>query len=151
MPSLALRTDEGTPITLRDLRGRALVIFLLGETFTSTAERSLDVLTEHIGHFMTLECSPVVVLGEPVERLAAYRERNDVPFLLLSDHGLALHERITGKETIGVGACIVDARGAVIDILPMLPPTELIRLTLDRLHRAPLPRGAAEEHKVGEQ
>lgn len=145
VPSLELRTDEGTPISLRDLQGRALALFLLGTSFTPTAERLLDVLSQNAGQFLTQDFSPVAVMAQDVAALCAFRQRQDVPFILLSDADSRLQQAITGDESCRVGACLIDERSTVVEILPLLPPTELVRMTVERISRLRAARTAKKE------
>ena len=135
IPDLKVRTDEGTPLNLSDLKGRSFVLFLLGETFSPTVERLLDVLAKKVSRFLTLDISPIAVLGDSVENLADYREQSNAPFLLFSDDEMALHRRLRGEDQNLAIAWIVDKEGTVADIMPYLPPTELISMTVDRASR----------------
>ena len=136
IPDLKVRTDEGTPLTLNDLKGRAYVLFLLGDTFTPTVERLLDVLAKKVSRFLSLDISPIAVIGDSVENLADYREQSDAPFLLLSDDEMSLHRRLRGEDRNLAIAWIINKEGTVLDIMPHLPPTELISMTVDRASRA---------------
>ncbi|MCP4599894.1 MAG: redoxin domain-containing protein [Proteobacteria bacterium] len=135
IPDIDLRTDEGTPISLTDLKGRSLILFMLGETFTPTVERLLNVIAQNTGRFLALNMSPIAVLGEPASQLGAFRERNDVPFIMISDPALVLHRHFIEKDGHGVEVWITDEEGVVIEMIPMLPPTELVSVTVDRARR----------------
>ncbi len=135
VPSLELRTDEGTPLSITDLKGRSIVLFMLGESFTPAVERLLSALTKNTKKFLSLETSPVAILGETVEQLSAYRERNDVPFLMLSDPSLAIHWEFKGEDGDDVGVWVVDHSGVVVETIPMLPAAELVRVALKRVER----------------
>ena len=135
VPDMQLRTDEGTPLSLQDLQGRGTAIFLLGASFTPTVERLFDVLTRNVGRFLAIDISPVAVLGENVEQLADYRGRNDVPFLLMSDESLRLHMALGHGKQNAPMVWIVDNGGSVLDMLPMLPPSELVSVAVDRAAR----------------
>lgn len=135
VPGIELRTDEGTPLSLTDLKGRVLVIFLLGKVFTADAERLLGFLSENTGRFLSMESSPVVVLGEPPERLAEFRDIHDAPYMFLSDPALKLHRELTGDDLQGLGVCVINKESVVTETIPSLPPTELIRLVVERMGR----------------
>ncbi|MDJ0766194.1 MAG: redoxin domain-containing protein [Myxococcota bacterium] len=141
VPDMGVRTDEGTPLSLADLKGRAIAIFLLGESFSPTGERLLSVLADSADQFMAFDMSPIPILGETADSLADYREANDVPFLLISDKELRLHKHLRGDDGEGVGVWIVDTQGKIIDTIPVLPPTELTRVVLERIARSHPPKG----------
>ncbi len=134
-PALPLRTDEGTPLSLEDLKGRATAVFLLGKAFSPTVERLFEVLTRNINRFMVLDLSPVAVLGETVEHLEQYRNHNDVPFLLMSDEKLKLHAAFEHAGDNSPMVWLVDKDGIILDMLPMLPPSELVAVVADRAAR----------------
>jgi peroxiredoxin len=135
IPEYAMRTDEGTPLALTDLRGRSLAVFMVGETFSPTVERLFDVISRNISRFLSVDVSPVAVIGETVESLTTYREKNDVPFLLVSDQSNGLHD-IMGTAGGGSPAVwLVNRESKVLDVIPMLPPTELVSVAVDRAAR----------------
>jgi peroxiredoxin Q/BCP len=136
VPELELRTDEGTPLSLQDMRGRRMAIFFLGGTFSPTVERLFEVLSRNVGRFLSLDISPVAVLGETVENLATYRSHNDVPFLLISDEHQQFQKLLGAAGEKAPAVWIVNAKGVVLDMLPMLPPTELVSVAVDRGARA---------------
>lgn len=135
VPDLTLRTDEGTPLALTDLKGRSLAVFLLGETFSPTVERVLDVLTRNISRFLSLEVSPVVAIGESVDSLATYRAEHDVPFLIISDERNRLHQAMGNLGGTSPAVWLVNKAGIILDVIPMLPPTELVSVAVERASR----------------
>jgi peroxiredoxin len=134
-PDLPLRTDEGTPISLQDFRGRGTAVFLLGRAFSPTVERLFEVLTRNINRFMTLDISPIAVLGETADILAQYRSHNDVPFLLMSDENLHLHMTLGRDKDNAPMVWLIDKDGVILDMLPILPPSELVAVVVDRAQR----------------
>ena len=135
VPDMELRTDQGTPLSLADLSGRAVVVFLLGRLFTPTGERVLKLLSDTADRFLSLEFSPVAISGEPVKELAKYNKQNKLPFLLASDGSRRLHEKLRGDDGGGISVWIISSEGYVIDTVPKLPPTELINVVLERISR----------------
>lgn len=143
VPDMQLRTDEGTPLSLEDLKGRGTAVFLLGAAFSPTVERLFEVLTRNVGRFLALDISPVAVLGETVEHLTEYRHRNDVPFLMMSDEKLRLHAAFGNDKENAPMVWIVDKEGKILDMLPMLPPSELVSVAVDRAARLTQNKGVA--------
>ena len=135
VPDMALRTDEGTPLALPDLNGRAFALFLLGPTLQPNAEMLLGEIADTTERFLSMEVSPIAVIGESVERLAEYRKRHDPPFLLLSDGEMVMHRRFRSGDEDPATAWIVDRQGRVVDIIPSLPSSELVHLAVSRAAR----------------
>jgi peroxiredoxin len=110
------------------------VVFLLGE-FSPTSERLLKVLSEATDQYLSLDFSPVAVSGESVFELAKYHKQNDVPFLLVSDASYEFHKRLRGDDGEGISVWIVSEESEVIDTVPIMPPTELVNVVLERITR----------------
>ena len=135
VPDVELRTDEGTPVSLADFSGRATVVFLLGELFSPTGERLLKVLSQNTDRFLSLNFSPVAVSGEQVVELKKYSKLNKVPYLLVSDVSCKLHKVLREDDGEGISVWIISDEGEVIDAVPILPPTELVNVVLERINR----------------
>ena len=136
VPTAEGRTDEGTPISLADFRGRALAVILLGRELNRTARALLKHLAKRTPEFLALECSPIAVSTEPAEMLAELRDAEGLPFLLVSDTELALHRAFAGAATAGqAGTWIVDRAGAVAASVPPLGYKEQISAALAALAR----------------
>jgi peroxiredoxin len=125
VPEVEVRTDEDTPLSLCDLKGRAFAAFLVGE-MTPESEMILSSLSEATPRFLALDVSPVAVVAAPVNRLEEFRARLDVPYLMLSDSGFSLHDRLRGRDGKGLGVWIVDEKGFVVETVPALPPAEIV-------------------------
>jgi peroxiredoxin len=136
LPRVAVRTDEGTPIGLADLEGRAMALFLLGGPLDARGERILALIEENIDELFGLEVSPIAVIADTVEGLASFRQGYDVPFLLLADADRALHEAFREEDGAGVDVWIADAGGVVVEMIPTLAPAELVRLAIEACARA---------------
>lgn len=135
VPEIEMRTDEGTPISLCDMEGRGMVVFLLGE-ISDESERVLSLISENSGRFLSIDFSPVAVMAEPVNRLAEYRERTALPYLMLSDPGSFLHRGSRDPDGLGIGAWIVDEAGVVVETVPTLPADDLVSLAFKKAGRS---------------
>jgi peroxiredoxin len=99
-------------------------------------ERLLDLLDRNINRFLSFDVSPIAVFGDSVENLADHRSERNVPFILLSDENFELHDHFRGSDGNLAAVWIVNNDSIVLDIVPMLPPTELVAVSIDRAHRA---------------
>jgi peroxiredoxin Q/BCP len=135
-PVVEGRTDEGTPISLADFKGRALAVFLLGRALDRAAKGFLRRLAERTPEFLAAECSPLAVSAEPAAALAVARDAERLPFLLISDTELGIHRALGGGVPAGpAGAWLFDDRGAVVAAVPALGPAETIAAALAALVR----------------
>ena len=136
IPDIAGRTDEGTPISLADFKGRALAVFFLGKGFERTEITMVKNIKRHIDDFLEFECSPIVVSQESEEVLSSIRESEDLPFLLLSDAGGAIHAAVNGGATdASIGSWLVNDEGKVVSAVHPMPPREQVNATVASLSR----------------
>ena len=136
-PAAEGRTDEGTPISLADFKGRALAAFLLGRELNRAARSLLAQIAKRTPELLAADCSPLAVSAEPAEMLAELRDASALPFLLISDTELAIHRALAGSVPAGPsGAWLFDAAGALIASVPPLGAKEQISAALAALARA---------------
>ena len=125
------RTDEQTPISFTDFFGRAFAAFLIGTGFGREQIEMLSYLKSQSEAFLNLQCSPIVVSGEPHEVLAACRQSEKLPFILISDTSLGIHEVITGDGSgNSKGVWLFDENGVVQAVVPPMGPKEQIDAAL---------------------
>jgi peroxiredoxin len=135
-PACEGRTDEGTPISLADFKGRALAVFLLGRRLDRAARTFLSRLAERTPEILAAECSPLAISGEPAEALAELRGASALPFVLVSDTDLGIHRALAGSAPPGPsGAWLFDGAGTLIASVPPLGPREQIAAVIAALAR----------------
>jgi len=135
-PAAEGRTDEGTPISLADFKGRALAVFLLGRGLDRATRAQLRQLAKRTPEFLALECSPLAVSTEPAEMLAEIRESEGLPFLMISDTELGIHRALAGAVPARPpGAWLIDGSGAIAASVPALGFKEQISAALATLAR----------------
>ena len=136
VPQGEIRTGAGTSISLCDLRGRAVAVFLLGRAGPAFVAELLAVLTEHIQRLLALQVSPIVVLSHTDQQPGVTPLQQSAPYLVAIDPKLFLHQQFQVVESGDVGVWLIDENGVVADVIPALPPLELVRLCIKRARRA---------------
>jgi peroxiredoxin Q/BCP len=122
-PDFTLLDADGTPVSLADLRGRKVVVYFYpaamtpGCTTQACDFRDNDAALQKAG-YVVLGVSP-----DAPAKLAKFRERDAVPFPLLSDPDHAVLEAygawgektLYGKKTTGVirSTFVVDEDGRI--------------------------------------
>ena len=135
-PAAEGRTDEGTPISLADFKGRPLAVFLLGRELNRAARTLLAQIAKRTPDFLAAECSPLAISAEPAEMLAELRDASALPFLLISDTELGIHRALTGAAPAGPsGVWLFDSSGAAVATVPPLGPKEQISAAVAALAR----------------
>ncbi len=132
-PVVPGRTDEGTPISLADFKGRALAVFLIGKGYSRDHRTLLNRIRKSTSDFMEMDVSPVVISGEAEEVLSSLRESLSLPYLMMSDRSMSIHKELSGGSDEGVW--VFDARGRVASVVPAMGPKEQVGAVLAALNR----------------
>ena len=136
LPMETGRTDEGTPVSLYDFRGRAMAVFLSGKGVTGKNSDFVRHLKEATPDFLKYECSPVWVSADEEEILAASREMYDLPFMIISDFSKEIHSDLGYDfDRNGIDVWIADDSAKIVYALPSMEPVELINATISALER----------------
>ncbi len=124
-PEFTLPTDTGDKVSLRDLRGRKVIVYFYPAAMTpgcttEACDFSDSVDRLHAEGYEVLGISP-----DSPEKLAAFRERDGLTITLLSDgdrsvleaYGAYGEKKLYGKTVVGVlrSTFVVDESGVVLD------------------------------------
>jgi len=84
-PDFTLTADDGTEVSLSDFRGKKVVLYFYPKANTPGCTRQACAVRDI---YPQIDEQNVVVIGispDPPERLVNFREKYDLPFILLSD------------------------------------------------------------------
>ncbi len=124
-PDFTLPADTGDKVSLRDLRGRKVIVYFYPAAMTpgcttEACDFSDSVDRLHAEGYEVLGISP-----DSPEKLAAFRERDGLTITLLSDgdrsvleaYGAYGEKKLYGKTVVGVlrSTFVVDESGVVAD------------------------------------
>ena len=122
-PDFTLPTDDGSAVTLGDLRGRKVIVYFYPAAMTPGCTKQACDFTESID---SLRGAGYEVLGtskDKPEKLAKFRERDSLTITLLSDPELEVHraygaygeKKLYGKVVEGVirSTFVVDEEGTI--------------------------------------
>jgi len=112
-PAVKVKTDEGTPLSLRDLRGRKIAVFLTARFPEEYLVAILPLLSERAFAFHEMDCSPLLLTGIDVFALGRMREAHDPPFVMLSDPSLLLHAALGSAGGEEVAAWLIGEDGVL--------------------------------------
>ncbi|MGI6207568.1 MAG: thioredoxin-dependent thiol peroxidase [Anaerolineae bacterium] len=123
-PDFTLTSDKGTPVSLSDFRGSKVVVYFFPKAGTSGCTRQACSIRDL---YPRIQVQATVVIGispDTPEQLARFRERHNLPFILLSDpdhkvaeaYGAWGPKKMFGKETEGIirSHFAVDEEGRII-------------------------------------
>jgi peroxiredoxin Q/BCP len=105
-----LTTDDGREVSLSDFRGRRVVVYFYPRANTSGCTKQACAIRDA---YSSIEAEDAVVIGispDPLSALVRFREKHDLPFLLLSDpdhkvaeaYGAWGEKRSFGKTSMGI-------------------------------------------------
>ena len=136
MPQAIGRTDEGTPVSLCDLKGRAVAVFLTGETMDENTTTLFKSIATAIEDFSGMDYSPVVVSTQPEEVLAASRELHGLPFMMISDFSRDIHRKLGfGIQEEFAKVWIADDECEIVAVVPPMSSEEQVSATIEAITR----------------
>ncbi|HEY0870985.1 MAG TPA: thioredoxin-dependent thiol peroxidase [Acidothermaceae bacterium] len=109
-PDFTLPDADGRPVSLRDFRGRRVIVYFYPEAMTAGCTTQACDFRDSLSQ---LDGAGITVLGispDPVAKLARFREEQDLTFPLLSDparttldaYGAYGEKKLYGKTVVGV-------------------------------------------------
>ena len=84
-PPFTLTADDGTEVSLSDFRGQRVVLYFYPKADTPGCTRQACAVRDV---YPEIEGEDVVVIGvspDPLDKLVKFREKYNLPFILLSD------------------------------------------------------------------
>ncbi len=91
-PDFTLTADDGSTVSLHDFRGRKVVLYFYPKANTPGCTRQACAVRDV---YPQIEEHGAVVIGispDPLARLVKFREKHNLPFILLSDPDHAVAE-----------------------------------------------------------
>ncbi|NPV08966.1 MAG: thioredoxin-dependent thiol peroxidase [Anaerolineae bacterium] len=123
-PDFTLTSDRGEQVSLSDFRGQKVVVYFFPKAGTSGCTRQACSIRDL---YPRIQVQATVVIGispDSPEELARFRQRHNLPFVLLSDpdHRVAMaydawgRKKAFGRETEGIirSHFAVDEEGRIL-------------------------------------
>lgn len=122
-PAFSLESDEGEKISLKDLKGKTVVLYFYPKDLTpGCTQQACDFTTAHL----KFKKQKTVVLGvskDSVESHKKFKEKHELSFPLLSDptgkvceaYGVWKEKSLYGRKFMGIERTtfVIDAEGRV--------------------------------------
>ena len=122
-PDFTAVADDGAQVSLRALRGRPVVLYFYPRDDTPSCTTEACGFRDEFPRFSTRGAVVLGVSPDGVESHARFRERNSLPFPLLSDPGHAIADRygvwrekqMYGRKFMGVvrTTFLIDRKGRI--------------------------------------
>ena len=131
-PDFTLKDQNGEERRLSDFRGRRVVLYFYPKDHTPGCTRQACAFA---GTYAEFERRGVVVIGvsrDSVSSHAKFAEKNNLPFILLSDpdrqaieaYGVWQEKKMCGKVSMGVvrTTYLINAEGVIEAVMPKVKP-----------------------------
>jgi peroxiredoxin Q/BCP len=139
-PDFTLTADDGKEVSLSDFRGQKVVLYFYPKADTPGCTRQACAIRDV---YPRIEAEDAVVMGispDPPEALVNFREKHNLPFILLSDpdHRVAEaydawgEKTMFGKTTMGIirSHFGVDEEGRLMEVKLKVKPETTADLAL---------------------
>lgn len=122
-PDFELPEDSGGTVSLKDLRGRKVVLYFYPKDDTPGCTKEACAFRDAQQAFEAQDAVIVGVSPDPVERHARFRKKYELPFRLASDpehtaaeaYGVWVEKNMYGRKYMGVerSTFLIDENGKV--------------------------------------
>jgi thioredoxin-dependent peroxiredoxin len=122
-PDFTLPTDNGDRLTLKDLRGRKVVLYAYPAAMTPGCTKQACDFRDSLGSLQAAGYEVIGISPDPPAKLAKFRERDAITFPLVSDqdksvltaYGAFGEKQMYGKTVTGVirSTFVIDEDGNV--------------------------------------
>ncbi len=131
-PDFTLETDDGTQLTLSDLRGAPVVLYFYPKDDTSGCTTEACEFRDAIPDFSSVGARVLGVSPDSVASHGKFRDKHGLNFSLLSDpehevaeaYGVWVEKKMYGRTYMGVerSTFVIDADGNIIHALRKVKP-----------------------------
>ncbi|WBB98218.1 MULTISPECIES: thioredoxin-dependent thiol peroxidase [unclassified Solwaraspora] len=122
-PEFTLRTDSGDQLSLKELRGRNVVLYAYPSAMTPGCTKQACDFRDSLAGLQAAGYEVVGISPDKPEKLAKFRERDGLTFPLLSDpdkavltaYGAYGEKQLYGRTVTGVirSTFVIDAEGRI--------------------------------------
>ncbi len=139
-PDFSLTSDDGKKVSLSDFRGQKVVIYFYPKADTPGCTRQACAIRDT---YANIDAKGAVVIGispDPPDDLVRFRQKYNLPFILLSDpdhkvaeaYGAWGEKVVYGKKSVGLirSHFAVDEQGALIEFELQVKPESTADLAL---------------------
>ncbi|HEY3924800.1 MAG TPA: thioredoxin-dependent thiol peroxidase [Acidothermaceae bacterium] len=122
-PDFALPDADGKPVSLKDFRGRRVIVYFYPAAMTTGCTKQACDFRDSLAQLNGAGLTVIGISPDPVAKLARFRDEQELTFPLLSDvdrvvleeYGAYGEKKLYGKTVVGVirSTFVIDAEGRV--------------------------------------
>lgn len=131
-PDFTLPNQDGVPVSLRDFRGKQVVLYFYPKDNTPGCTRQACAFAGAYGEFAALDAVVIGISKDSPASHQRFAEKYSLPFLLLADpeltaiqaYGVWQEKKLYGKVSMGVvrTTCLIDREGRIQKVMPKVKP-----------------------------
>lgn len=131
-PDFTLPNQDGVPVSLRDFRGKQVVLYFYPKDNTPGCTRQACAFAGAYGEFAALDAVVIGISKDSPASHQRFAEKYSLPFLLLSDpeltaiqaYGVWQEKKLYGKVSMGVvrTTFLIDREGRIQKVMPKVKP-----------------------------
>ena len=131
-PDFTLPDQDGTPVRLKDLRGRAIVLYFYPKADTPGCTTQACGVRDHRADYEAAGARVLGVSPDPVKKVKKFHDKFDMNFTLLADedhavcdaYGTWVEKSMYGRTYMGTqrATFILDGDGVVRHVIPKATP-----------------------------
>ncbi|MEM6648978.1 MAG: thioredoxin-dependent thiol peroxidase [Pseudomonadota bacterium] len=125
-PSFTLPTDGDGSVSLKDFKGKTLVLYFYPKDDTSGCTKQAIAFSEHLEEFEAAGATVVGVSKDSVAKHAKFRDKHDLTVTLASDeegkmvesYNAWVEKSMYGKKYMGIdrSTFLIDGKGVIREI-----------------------------------
>lgn len=125
-PSFSLPTDGGGEISLKDLKGKTVVLYFYPKDDTSGCTAEACAFRDALPDFSKVEAEVIGVSRDPVKKHDKFKEKYDLTFPLASDedgevceaYGTWVEKSMYGRKYMGIerSTFLIDGKGVIRNV-----------------------------------
>lgn len=131
-PDFTLPNQDGVPVSLRDFRGKQVVLYFYPKDNTPGCTRQACAFAGAYGEFAALDAVVIGISKDSPASHQRFAEKYSLPFLLLADpeltaiqaYGVWQEKKLYGKVSMGVvrTTFLIDREGRIQKVMPKVEP-----------------------------
>jgi peroxiredoxin Q/BCP len=139
-PDFTLTADDGSEVSLADFRGKKVVVYFYPKADTPGCTKQACAIRDVYPDFEGLDMVVIGISPDSPEKLVKFREKHNLPFILLSDpdhrvaeaYGAWGEKKMYGKTYEGIirSHLAIDEEGRVMEFKLKVKPEKTADLAL---------------------
>ena len=131
-PDFALPDANGNVVSLKDFRGKKVVLYFYPKDNTPGCTRQACAFAENYESFKSRDIAVIGISKDSVASHRKFADKYNLPFILLADpelaaiqaYGVWQEKKLYGKVSMGVvrTTFIIDGNGMIAQVMPKVKP-----------------------------